>query len=364
MAKTNYYGLILAGGRGTRFWPRSRKRHAKQVLNVTGEATLIQATVARLAPLIPPERIWILTNDLLRDEIVRQLPGIPSAQIVAEPAQRNTAPAIALAGHILHSIDPKAVFGVFPSDHIIGAPKRCLTFLRAAFKAAEKGRIAVLGIKPRWPDTAYGYIEFPKGTEAGGLEPVRISSFKEKPDAKKARGFFKSGHYFWNAGMFFWKAETLLDAMRKYQPKTATLLARLPAFGHADFGARLAEVFPLCENISVDYAVIEQAVLEPAGKVVGVACDEFGWSDVGSWDAVYELLPRDANANAARSELLSADSSGNYIDCGKKLVALLGVNNLIVVDTPDALLVADRKRAQQVGDIVKLLEKNRRDELL
>jgi mannose-1-phosphate guanylyltransferase len=363
MAKPNYYGLILAGGRGTRFWPRSRKRHAKQVLNVVGDATLIQATVARLAPLIPPERIWILTNDFLRDEIVRQLPAVPSAQIVAEPAQRNTAPAIALAAHILHSIDPKAVFGVFPSDHVIGLPRRSLTFLRAAFKAAEKGKIAVLGIKPRRPDTAYGYIEFPKGTEAGRLEAVRVASFKEKPDAKKASRFVKSGNYFWNAGMFFWKAGTLLDAMRKYQPKTATLLARLPAFRHPDFAARLAEVFPLCENISVDYGVIEHAVLEP-GHVVGVACDEFGWSDVGSWDAVYELLPHDANANASRSELIAAASGGNYIDCGRKLVALLGVHNLIVVDTPDALLIADRKRAQQVGDIVKLLEKNRRDELL
>src|SRR5271157_5485539 len=149
MAKANYYGLILAGGRGTRFWPRSRKRHAKQVLHVNGERTLIQATIDRLRPLIPAERIWILTNDFLRDEIVRQLPGVPSAQIISEPAQRNTAPAIALAAHILHSIDPKAVFGVFPSDHVIGQPKRYLTSLRPAFKAAEKGRIAVLGIKPR-----------------------------------------------------------------------------------------------------------------------------------------------------------------------------------------------------------------------
>src|SRR5271154_1809816 len=157
MAKANYYGLILAGGRGTRFWPRSRKRHAKQVLNVTGERTLIQATVDRLAPLIPPERIWILTNDFLRDEIVRQLPEVPAAQIIAEPAQRNTAPAIALAAHILRSIDPKAVFGVFPSDHVIGSPKRYLQHIGPAFRAAEKGKIGVLGIKARWPDTAFGY---------------------------------------------------------------------------------------------------------------------------------------------------------------------------------------------------------------
>jgi mannose-1-phosphate guanylyltransferase len=358
MARANYYGLILAGGRGTRFWPRSRKRHAKQVLNVTGERTLIQQTVDRLTPLIPADRIWILTNDFLRDEIVRQLPTVPASQIIAEPAQRNTAPAIALAAHILQSIDPKAVFGVFPADHVIGLPKLYLKALRPAFKAAEKGQIAVLGIKPRWPDTAYGYIEFPKGElETGSAIPV--ASFREKPDSKLARRFFKAGHYFWNAGMFFWKAGTVLDAMRKHQPKTATLIASLPAFTHVDFAAKLGEVFPLCDNISVDYGVIEQA-----DNVTGVACGEFGWSDVGSWDAVYELMPHDENANASRSELLCADSTGNYVDCGRKLVALLGVKDLIVVDTPDALLVADRSRAQQVGEIVKLLEKNRREELL
>lgn len=360
MARANYYGLILAGGRGTRFWPRSRKRHAKQVLNVAGKRTLIQSTLDRLAPFIPPERIWILTNDFLRDEIVRQLPEVPQAQVIAEPAARNTGPAIALAAHILHSIDPKAVFGVFPSDHVIGLPKQYLRSLRPAFKAAEKGKIAVLGIKPRWPDTGYGYIEFRKAElQGGGFETLPVASFREKPDLKTAKKFFRAGHYFWNAGMFFWKAETVLDAMRKHQPKTATLIASLPAYTHADFAAKLAEVFPLCENISVDYGVIEHA-----DNVVGVPCDEFAWNDVGSWDAVYELTPHDANANAARSELLCADSMGNYIDCGHKLVALLGVKDLIIVDTPDALLVADRSRAQQVGEIVKLLEKNGREELL
>ena len=359
MARANYYGLILAGGRGTRFWPRSRKRHAKQVLNVTGERTLIQATVDRLAPVIPPERIWILTNDFVRDEIVRQLPEVPQSQIIAEPAQRNTAPAIALAAHILHSIDPKAVFGVFPSDHVIGAPKRYLQFVRGAFRAAEKGRIAVLGIQPRWPETGYGYIEFPKGATAGSTDALDVASFREKPDLKTAKKFFRAGRYFWNAGMFFWKAETVLNAMRRYQPKTATLISSLPAYAHPDFATKLSEVFPLCESISVDYGIIEHAA-----NVAGLACDEFGWNDVGSWNAVYELMTLDANSNAARSELVCNDSTGNYIDCGKKLVALLGVKDLIIVDTPDALLVADRSRAQQVGDIVKLLEKNKREELL
>jgi mannose-1-phosphate guanylyltransferase len=359
MARANYYGLILAGGRGTRFWPRSRKRHAKQVLKVTGERTLIQATVDRLTPVIPPERIWILTSDFVRDEIVRQLPEVQQLQIIAEPAQRNTAPAIALAAHILHSIDAKAVFGVFPSDHVIGAPKRYLQFLRAAFKVAEKGKIGVLGIQPRWPETGYGYIEFPKGVSAGSLDAVDVAGFREKPDLKTARKYVRGGLHYWNAGMFFWKAETALHAMRLHQPKTATLLSSLPAYGHPDFAAKLAEVFPLCENVSVDSGVIEQA-----DNVAGLACDEFGWNDVGSWDAVYELVPHDSSSNAARSELLSAHSTGNYIDCGRKLVALLGVKNLIIVDTPDALLVADRSRAQQVGDIVKLLEQNKREDLL
>ena len=253
------------------------------------------------------------------------------------------------------------MFGVFPSDHVIGLPKQYLRFLRPAFEAAEKGKIAVLGIKPRWPDTAYGYIEFPRAElqNAAGFETLPVKSFREKPDLKTARKFFKAGHYFWNAGMFFWKAETVLDAMRRHQPKTATLISSLPAFAHPDFAAKLAEVFPRCESISVDYGVIERA-----DNVTGVACGEFGWNDVGSWDAVYELTPHDANRNAARSELLCADSTGNYIDCGHKLVALLGVKDLIIVDTPDALLVADRSRAQQVGEIVKLLEKNAREELL
>jgi mannose-1-phosphate guanylyltransferase len=359
MPKPNHYGLILAGGRGTRFWPRSRKRTAKQVLNVHGDKSLIQATVDRLSPVIPPERLWILTNDFVRDEIVRQLPQVPSSQIIAEPAQRNTAPAIALAAHILHSINPKAVFGVFPADHVIGNSRRYLQFVKSGFKAAEKGNIGVLGIEPRWAETGYGYIEFAKGVKSGSLDALEVTSFHEKPKPKIAQKFYKSGRHFWNAGMFIWKAQTALEALRKHQPKTATLISSLPPFGHREFAAQLSEVFPLCENVSIDVGVIERA-----DNVVGMACDDFGWNDVGSWDAVYDLLPRDENENAARSELLSAASTGNYVDCGKKIVALLGVKNLIIVDTPDALLVADRSRAQQVGGIVKLLEENKREELL
>lgn len=359
MPSSNHYGLILAGGRGTRFWPRSRRRHAKQVLKVFGDRSLIQTTVDRLAPLISPERLWVLTNEHLREEIIRQLPEVPSQQILAEPEQRNTAPAIGLAAHILRSVDADAVMGVFPSDHVIGQPARYLELVRVAFSAAEKGQIAVLGIPPRWPETGYGYIEFPEGVLSGTHEPIPISKFHEKPDLPTATEYLTAGRFFWNAGMFFWRADILLEALRVHLPKTAMLLAALPAFNDGLFDSQLKQVFPLCENISIDYGVLEHL-----SGVVGIACDEIGWNDVGSWNAVYELLPQDINGNVSSSEALWHASRGNYVDATGKLVALVGVEDLVVVDTPDALLIAGRRHAQQVSEIVKLLEAKHRDDLL
>ena len=357
--QASYYGLILAGGRGTRFWPRSRRARAKQVLRFLGDRSLIQQTVDRLSPVIPPDHLWVLTNEHLRAEIVRQLPELPKSQILAEPTQRNTAPAIGLAAHILQSIDPNAVMGVFPSDHMISKPVRYLRFVRGAFKAAAEGKIVVLGIQPRWPETGYGYIEFPKDARAGLLEPLAVRRFREKPELPRAKQYVKSGNFYWNAGMFFWKTSVLLDALREFLPKTATLLASLPAFANRRFPSKLKEAFPHCENISIDYAVLEKA-----RGVVGFATDDIGWNDVGSWNALYELLPRDGSANVICGEALAYASSGNYIDAEGKLVALVGVKNLVIVDTPDALLIADRSRAQEVGDLVKQLEKQRRHDLL
>jgi len=359
MSQNNYYGMIMAGGRGTRFWPRSRRARAKQVLRVLGERSLIQQTVDRLQPLLPPERLWVLTSEPLRPEILRQLPGVPRRQILAEPCSRNTAPCIGLAARILASFDPQAVLGVFPADQVIGRPGRFLRLTRAAFRAAERGRMVVLGIQPRWPETGYGYVEFPEGIRPGSLKPAPVLRFREKPDRKTAAEFVAAGRFFWNSGMFFWRVDVFLEALRRHLPKAATLLASLPAFSHPRFWSRLRETFPRCESISVDYAVLEKAE-----GVVGLAADDIQWNDVGSWNAVYELLPRDAEANAGPAERLAVASRGNYVDAAGKLVALLGVNNLIVVDTPDALLVAERARAQQVGELVKLLEQRGRQELL
>jgi len=290
---------------------------------------------------------------------VRQLPEVPKRQILAEPAQRNTAPAIGLAAHILQSIDKDAVMGVFPADHVIGRPREYVRLLRPAFRAAREGKIVVLGIQPRWAETGYGYIEFPASPWSTGLGGLAVRSFREKPDAATATHFLASGNFYWNAGMFFWRTSVLLGALREYLPKTASLLASLPPFGARNFAARLKATFPKCENISIDYAVLEKAP-----NVVGLPAGDIGWNDVGSWNAVYQLDRRDADGNAARSELLAQAATGNYIDAGKKLVALLGVKDLIVVDTPDALLIADRSRAQEVGELVKRLEKSGRDDLL
>jgi mannose-1-phosphate guanylyltransferase len=355
----HYHGLILAGGRGTRFWPRSRRRSAKQVLNVVGERSLIQATVDRLAPVIPPERLWVLTSQDLRDTVVRQLPEIPRKQVLAEPASRNTAPAIGLAARILHTVDPNAVMGVFPADHVVSKPAAYRATIRAALKGAAAGHLMVVGIEPRWPETGYGYIEFPPEAKAGAAQPVPVKRFHEKPKAAKARRYVAAGNFYWNSGMFFWRTGVLLDELRHRLPRTATLLAALPHWESREFGARLQRAFPLCENISIDFGVMEKAK-----NVAGIAAADFGWNDVGSWNAVYELLPRDARGNVIPPGGVSVDAHGNYVHAQGKLVALLGVKDLVVVDTPDALLVATRDCAQRVGEIVKELEKQKRDDLL
>jgi len=217
----------------------------------------------------------------------------------------------------------------------------------------------VVGIQPRWAETGYGYIEFPRGVAAGSSEAVAVRRFHEKPPLARAKRYLASGNFYWNSGMFFWRPGVLLEALRRHLPRTATLLAALPRFGARRFGAEVERVFPLCENISVDFAVMEKA-----GNVSGIAAADFGWSDVGSWNAVYELLPRDACGNAVAPESICLDAHNNFVDARGKTVALVGVDDLIVVDTADALLIAGRARAQQVGEVVKALERQQREELL
>ena len=364
----HFYPVILAGGRGTRFWPLSRKRRAKQLLALDGKETMIRQTVARLRPLAPASRFWIITNDDLRPAILRELPKLPARQIVAEPVGRNTAPAIGLAAFLLARLDPEAVIGMFPSDHVIADPEKFRAMLRKGIEIAAAGEnIVVIGIRPTRPETGYGYIE---AGEAAGDGSVRVRRFTEKPDPERARQFLNAGNYFWNSGMFLWRADTLVKALREHLPLTADILEKIAA---AYGGKRFAEVFhklyAKCENTSVDYALLEPQSAKGEGAS-GIFClpSDFGWNDLGSWAALHEhhvakKRPSDGcMVNAAGSFALNAEN--NFVHAPGKFVATVGVKNLVVVETEDALLITTLEQSQNVGKVVKHLDEKKMKKLV
>ncbi len=282
----HFYPVILAGGRGTRFWPLSRKRRAKQLLALDGKQTMIQQTVARLLPLAPAKQCWVITNDDLRPEILRQLPKLLPGQIIAEPAGRNTAPAIGLAAFILQRSDPEAVIGLFPSDHVIADAERFREVLQEGAEIAASGEnIVVLGIEPSRAETGYGYIEA-ASLSAGNTRHVR--RFTEKPNIERAEEFLRTGNFYWNSGMFLWMAKTLVNALIEHLPKTASLLEKIARdYGTRKFPSTFRRLYPKCENISVDYAILEprSAKGEQASNIFCLRAD-FGWNDLGSWTAL------------------------------------------------------------------------------
>ena len=368
MAKnSNFYPVILAGGRGTRFWPLSRKKRAKQLLALDGKQTMIQQTVARLLPLAPAKKFWIITNDDLQPAIAKQVPKVPKTQILAEPAARNTAPAIGLAAFLLLRENPDAVIGMFPSDHVIADEKRYRETLERGIEVASAGpNIVVLGIRPNRAETGYGYIE------AGELfqgDALRVRRFTEKPNAETATEFVAAGNYFWNSGMFLWSAQTLADALEEHLPKTAALLEEIAAsYGTRKFAATFKRLYPKCENISVDYAVLEprSAKGEHAGNIFCLPAD-FGWNDLGSWTALHEhhtnkSTPPEGNL-VASSGVFLLNARGNYVYAPGKFVAAVGVSDLVVVETPDALLITTRQHAQDVGKVVKYLDEKKMHKL-
>jgi mannose-1-phosphate guanylyltransferase len=360
---SNFYPVILAGGRGTRFWPLSRKKRAKQLLALDGKQTMIQQAVTRLLPLAAAKQFWIITNEDLRPAIRKQLPRLPKQQILAEPVGRNTAPAIGLAAFLLLRNHPDAVIGMFPSDHVIADEARYRQTLERGIEIASAGsNIVVLGIRPTRAETGYGYIE--AGSTFRG-EALRVRRFTEKPDARKAAEFLAAGNYFWNSGMFLWSAHTLADALREHLAGTAQLLEEIAAvFGTHRFAATFRKLYPKCENISVDYAILEprSAKGERAGNIFCLPAD-FGWNDLGSWTALHEhhvarSNPLDGNLVAGAGHFL-LNAKGNYVHAPGKFVAAVGVSDLVVVETPDALLITTRQQAQDVGKVVKYLDEKK-----
>jgi mannose-1-phosphate guanylyltransferase len=372
MLKTiDFRPVILAGGSGTRFWPRSRRARAKQVLALDGERSMIQQTVERLKPLAGLEKTWIVTNEFLAQEIADQLPGLPANQIVQEPIARNTAPACGLAAFLIEKQNPEAVLGVFPSDHVIADEPRFLKALQKGIALAAAGEnIVVLGIEPIRAETGYGYIE--TGDLAKDDGALHVRRFTEKPNQNRAEEFVAAGYYYWNSGMFLWSARTLANAVREHLPETAPLLEGIAAaWGTPHFEETFRKLYPKCENISVDYAVLEPRSAK-GEHLSNLYClpAEFSWNDLGSWASLYEYqletrLRGDPEGNVADTGgHMAIEASDNYIFSPRKFVALVGVENLVVVDTEDALLIAHRDHSQDVGKIVKELGLTGRNELI
>jgi mannose-1-phosphate guanylyltransferase len=366
------HAVILAGGRGTRFWPRSRTRTPKQLLNIVGDDTMIHQTVARLSPLFPASRLWVVTNTEQAAEVRRQLPAVPTLHVLAEPLGRNTAAAIGLAAvHLLRTAPPDALMAILPADHVITQTERYRRIVRAALKvAARPGALVCLGIPPTRPDTGFGYIESPgellkRAHRVSGVPVLPVRRFTEKPPLARARRYVASGRYLWNAGMFFWRVSTFLALLERFLPKTHAALLRLAdTIGTPRYDAALRRVYPQLENVSVDYAILEPASRDRRRSPVFVLPAAIGWSDIGSWAAVYELLAAKAGENVSAGSLLALDAAGNFLWSPHKFIAAVGIHDLVVVDTPDALLICPRDRAQDVGRIVKQLESQKARKLL
>ena len=363
--------VILAGGSGTRFWPRSRRARAKQVLALDGERSMIQQTVERLKPLAGMDKIWVITNEYLAHEIADQLNGVPAQQIVQEPVARNTAPACGLAALLIERENPNAVLGIFPSDHVIADEPRFLKALQKGIAVAAAGdNMVVLGIEPTRAETGYGYIE--TGDYTADDSALHVRRFTEKPNQNRAEEFVAAGNYYWNSGMFLWSARTLANAVREHLQETAPLLEKIAAaYGTPDFESVFHALYPLCENISVDYAVLEprSAKGEHLSHLYCLPA-EFSWNDLGSWASLYEYqmetrLRGDGEGNVSETDgHMAIDAANNYIFSPKKFVALVGVENLVIVDTEDALLIAHRDHSQDVGKIVKELGISGRTQLI
>jgi mannose-1-phosphate guanylyltransferase len=348
------FAVIMAGGKGARFWPRSREKMPKHLLDILSERTMIRETVDRIRPMVPAERTLIVTGKSHAAELIRQLPEIPPGNILIEPVGRNTAPCIGLAAlHILKRV-PDEVMLVLPSDHRIGDEAAFLRILQAAAGAALQGDpLVTIGIRPTGPETGYGYIEQGEHFSTIGADEIyRVRSIREKPMREQAERFLAQGGFSWNSGMFVWKASTIIEAIGQFLPDLQDGLMQIrEALGTDREKEVVGAIYAGQRAVSIDYGVMEKA------KNVLVIPGAFDWSDLGSWDALWEISEKDENGNAVRGEFIGVDAADSLIHSPGKLVALVGVKDLLVVETKDALLICRRGRSQEVRKIVENLEK-------
>ncbi|OGL42990.1 MAG: hypothetical protein A2161_04705 [Candidatus Schekmanbacteria bacterium RBG_13_48_7] len=352
----------MAGGRGTRFWPLSRKHKSKQVLRLIGNRTMIQEAVIRLLPVILPENIYIVTGTILKETIRKQVPLIPPENILVEPVGRNTAPCIGFALiKIMQQFKEDPIIVVTPSDHIIEDVAGFQNVLRNGIASVSNDRyIATLGIMPTNPETGYGYIHIDKKeSKSAGLEYWHVREFIEKPDFETAKKFLNSGEYLWNSGMFIFSASTMLAAFQDHLPTMhSQLMTMMEAGGKKDEEHVTNEIFSMFERISIDYGIMEKAK-----NIIALRCD-FGWCDMGSWGALYKVFPKDKHGNVIIGHNLAISTENTIIFSPEKFVATVGLRDIIVVETEDATLVCHRDFTQDVNKIVNILEGEKYDNLI
>lgn len=368
MSEPDVFALILAGGSGTRFWPASRRLRPKQLLPLGPSApqTLISATVARLEGLVSAENIWVSTGTHLVDKTRQELSALPSEAFLAEPCAKNTAPCIAWATALLAEHSPDAVMVVLPSDQHAQDDAEFRQTLRRAIVRARQGSITTVGIVPSRPETGYGYLK--RGEVIAGAEAAyRVEGFFEKPDLSTAERYLKDGNFYWNAGIFVFRVRDMMHALATHLPALHALLPQLVEAGpaHEPAGQQAAlRFFEQCDSISIDYGVMEKE--EELSTVPG----DFGWSDLGSWESAWELSPKDQQGNAAPEGSILVGARNNLVSDlrsdkgGSRVISLLGVEDLCVVQTDDALLIMPRERSQDVREVVAELKQGQRDELI
>jgi mannose-1-phosphate guanylyltransferase len=351
------WAVIMAGGEGTRFWPESRRRRPKQFLKIFGRKTLLEQTVDRLKGVVPSGRVIVVTQKA-NVKLVRSLLKIPSWQIIGEPVGRNTAPCAALAASIALMEDPCAVLAILPADHRIEKPAVFRRALRAAGDIAESEKLPVtFGIKPTYPHTGFGYLELgPSVGRRAGFPVHQLKRFREKPDYTQAKIFLKSKRFLWNSGMFIWRADALTEAARRYQPGIYRCLTRILK---GPLKAQMGRWFPDMPNVSIDYGLMERL----GGRILAIPAD-FKWNDLGGWQVIPEMWKHDRQGNVARGKILLMESCGNVVKGDKRLLALVGVRDLVVVDTPDALLICHRKKTEKVRGVVAALKRRGYEEHL
>ena len=358
MTHRHLYGVILAGGSGTRFWPLSRERFPKQLLRIIGEDTLIQQTVQRLLPITTAKSIMVVTNELQAESIKLQLSAWKDdlyENIILEPIGRNTAPAIGLAAFQIVRQDPDAIMVVLPADHVVTKPKIFRQAVNVGAQLATHGHLVTFGIQPKRPETGYGYIQPRLRKRLGGNARIigyQVARFIEKPDLKTAQRFMRSGNYYWNSGMFIWQASSLLEELANKKPKLYRGLQRVDQLIQSgDIRRELPKYYRRLEAVSIDHGVMENSL-----KAAVIPVD-FGWSDVGSWGSLEEVANHDSSGNVVNGNVVDLGSTNSVLFAERRMVATIGLSNMVVVDTPDATLVCPKSEAQSVKSIVGIIKK-------